>query len=236
MRELDNLVIRASNNQMLLEQLIKQEEPYIMRCVTTVSNHYITKSDDEWSVALSAFVEAVHDYDLQKGSFLAFAKLVIQRRIVDYIRKNKKYNMEVSVDPVIFNMDPNEVEDVSIRMAVAKKITKEVNEPIQLEIISMNEVLAHYEFTFMDLTECSPRAKKTKAACAKVIVYIINNPIIYSELRKTKQLPLKTIEKNVSVPRKILERHRKYIIAAIEILSGEYPCLAEYLRYIREEN
>lgn len=236
MRELDNLVIKASNNQMLLEQLIKQEEPYIMRCVSTVSNHYITKSDDEWSVALSAFVEAVHDYDLQKGSFLAFAKLVIQRRIVDYIRKNKKYNLEVSVDPVIFNMDPNEVEDVSIRMAVAKKITKEVNEPIQLEIISMNEVLAYYEFTFMDLTECSPRAKKTKAACAKVIVYIMDNPIIYSELRKTKQLPLKTIEKNVSVPRKILERHRKYIIAAIEILSGEYPCLAEYLRYIREEN
>jgi RNA polymerase sigma factor len=43
------------------------------------------------------------------------------------------------------------------------------------------------------------------------------------------------IEKNSQVPRKILERHRKYIVAAIEILSGEYPYLAEYLRYIREE-
>jgi RNA polymerase sigma factor len=43
------------------------------------------------------------------------------------------------------------------------------------------------------------------------------------------------IEKNTNVPRKILERHRKYIIAAIEILSGEYPYLADYLRYIREE-
>jgi RNA polymerase sigma factor len=43
------------------------------------------------------------------------------------------------------------------------------------------------------------------------------------------------IEKNTHVPRKILERHRKYIIAAIEILSGEYPYLADYLRYIREE-
>jgi RNA polymerase sigma factor len=57
-----------------------------------------------------------------------------------------------------------------------------------------------------------------------------------SELRRSKQLPLKNIEKSAQVPRKILERHRKYIIAAIEILSGEYPNLAEYLRYIREEN
>jgi RNA polymerase sigma factor len=32
-----------------------------------------------------------------------------------------------------------------------------------------------------------------------------------------------------------LERHRKYIIAAIEILAGDYPCLAEYMKPQREE-
>jgi RNA polymerase sigma factor len=235
MRELDNLAIKASKNQMILEQLIQQEEPYIMKCASTVTNHYITKSDDEWSIALTAFVEAVQSYDLDKGSFLAFAKLVMQRRIIDYLRSCGKYHSEVSVDPIVFSMDATEVEDVSLRIAVAKQVTKEAKEPIHYEIIAINEVFANYEFTFMDLTNCSPHAKKTKNACAQAIVYITSSPLIIEELRRSKQLPLKIIEKNAKVPRKILERQRKYIIAATEIISGEYPNLAEYLRFIREE-
>jgi RNA polymerase sigma factor len=62
----------------------------------------------------------------------------------------------------------------------------------------------------------------------------LKNPVLLSELMNSKQLPLKIIENNLKIPRKILERHRKYIIAAIEILYGEYPYLAEYLHYIRE--
>jgi len=31
------------------------------------------------------------------------------------------------------------------------------------------------------------------------------------------------------VPRKVLERHRKYIIAAVVILTGDYPGLTDYL-------
>lgn len=236
MRELDQLAMKASDNQVALEEFIKLEEPYILYCVTSVVNHYISKSDDEWSIALSAFVEAIQNYDLDKGSFLTFSKMVVQRRIIDFLRNRGRYHAEISVDPIVFDMDANEEEDVSIRIAVSKQVTKEMEEPIRFEISSVNEVLASYDFSFMDLTDCSPHAKKTKAACARVIMYIIRNPLILSELRKTKQLPSKLIEKNAEVPRKILERHRKYIIAAVEILSGEYPNLAEYLRYIREEN
>jgi len=51
-------------------------------------------------------------------------------------------------------------------------------------------------------------------------------------MKTTKQLPIKIISENAKVPRKILERHRKYIITAAEILSGDYPKLAEYLSHI----
>ena len=36
------------------------------------------------------------------------------------------------------------------------------------------------------------------------------------------------------VQKKVLERHRRYIIAAAEILNGEYPLLREYMNYIRK--
>jgi len=119
---------------------------------------------------------------------------------------------------------------------IAEPDTKMDNSDLKLEIEEANKVFSAYGFSFFDLSECSPRANKTKKACAKAVSYILDNPVLIRELQSSKQLPLKIIENNSKVPRKILERHRKYIIAAIEILSGEYPYLAEYMRYIREEN
>jgi len=48
-------------------------------------------------------------------------------------------------------------------------------------------------------------------------------------------LPIKDIESCEKLPRKILERHRKYIIAGAEILKGDYPILSGYLKFVREE-
>lgn len=236
MRELDYFVLEATEDQEKLNTLIKQNELFIIKCASVVTHHYITKSDDEWSIALTAFVQAITNYDLSKGSFLKFAELVIRRRLVDYIRVQSKHSMEISIDPILFDTEPEEEDtDVSIRLAVANEVSQESNQTIRLEITTINDTFYNYGFSFYDLTNCSPHAKKTKIACAKAVNFMLNNQILLNELKSTKQLPLKIIEKNSKVPRKILERHRKYIIAAIEILSGEYPNLAEYLRYIREE-
>lgn len=236
MRELDYFVLEATEDQEKLNTLIKQNELFIIKCASVVTHHYITKSDDEWSIALTAFVQAITNYDLSKGSFLKFAELVIRRRLVDYIRVQSKHSMEISIDPILFDTEPEEEDtDVSIRLAVANEVSQESNQTIRLEITTINDTFYNYGFSFYDLTNCSPHAKKTKLACAKAVNFMLNNQILLNELKSTKQLPLKIIEKNSKVPRKILERHRKYIIAAIEILSGEYPNLAEYLRYIREE-
>ena len=54
-------------------------------------------------------------------------------------------------------------------------------------------------------------------------------------MRETKALPVKEILAVSDVKKKILERHRKYIIVAAEILNGEYPLLAEYMNYIRKQ-
>jgi RNA polymerase sigma factor len=236
MRELDRLVLDAKKDQTVLENLIRQNDYYILKCASKVSHRYITKSDDEWSIALMAFTQAIENYDLEKGSFLSFAELVIRRRIIDYSKSQGKYIPEVSVDPIIFDTEPEEEDiDVSIRMAVAEQVSKQDSGDLKLEIIEANKIFTGYGFSFYELSDCSPRAKKTKKACAKAVNYMLQNPVLVSELRTSKQLSLKILEKNADVPRKILERHRKYIIAAIEILSGGYPYLAEYLRYIREE-
>lgn len=237
MRELDILAIRAKADIVEKEQLLQKQEGYILKCASKVCHRYITLNDDEWSISMIAFSQAIDSYELSKGSFLSFSKLVIKRRLLDYIKSQSKYKHEITVDPIIFDTEPEEDEgDVALQMAVAKKIGNAESGDLKIEITSINDTLKDYGISFYDLTKCSPHAEKTKKACAKAINHMLLNPILLNEFRHTKQLPLKIIENNTKVPRKILERHRKYIIAAIEILSGEYPSLAEYLRYIRKEN
>lgn len=226
--------MEAAQNENTLNRFIEQHETVILSTASKVTGHYITKSDDEWSIALSAFVQAVEDYDLNKGSFLRFAKLVVQRRLIDYIRQQYKYKQEISVNPILFDSD--EEEDNHIQYAVTKKsMESQKQESLAFEINAVNEILKKYGFTFFDLTKCSPKAAKTKSACGKVILFCIEDPEVINVLKSTKLLPVKILEKNTKVPRKIIERHRKYIIAATVILSGEYPELAEYLQNIREE-
>lgn len=237
MRELDTLAASAKNNEAIQEKLIEQNEYYILKCASKVCRRYITKSDDEWSVSLFAFSQAIGSYNLDKGSFLKFAELVIKRRLIDYIKSQGKYKNEISIDPVLFDVSPEEeTEDVEIRMAVAEQVSKQDSGDIKLEIEEANHIFSAYGFSFYELSECSPRAGKTKKACAEAVNYMLRNPLLISDMRNSKQLSLKVIENNTHIPRKILERHRKYIIAATEILSGGYPNLAGYLQYIRKEN
>jgi RNA polymerase sigma factor len=47
---------------------------------------------------------------------------------------------------------------------------------------------------------------------------------------------MKELVSATGISRKILDRHRRYIIAAVEILSGDYPLLAEYMQFIKDYN
>ncbi len=213
MREIDNMVVQVKDDEKALEDFIRSQEGFIIKAASRTSKHYITKSDDEWSIALSAFVEAVEKYELEKGSFMAFAELLIRRRLIDWFRINGRNNEEIHVEDIENEPD-----------------TSRETEEIKLEILSLEEDLRLYGISFMDLADASPKAQKTRDACRKAINWMVSNPMIINQMKESKQLPIKIIENNSGVPRKILERHRKYIIAVVEILAGDYPWLNEYVR------
>lgn len=231
------MVVEAARDDAILEILIKNNESFILKCASAATNRYISKNDDEWSIALLSFTKAVQLYHMDKGSFLSFADLLIKRGLIDYHRSQNKYSSEISVSPDAFETDLEEDDDnLALHIVVAEKVSQKKDETLKEEILAANEMLSEYGFTFYDLVNCSPKAAKTKSACAKAVQYLLDNPLLIKEIQRSKQLPIKIIEKNSKVPRKLLERHRKYIIAVAEILAGEYPSLAQYMRFVREES
>lgn len=235
MRNIDENVLQAQQDKQYLEEFIKEYEVFILHTAHKGAGQYITKRDDQWSVALSAFHEAVRSYNFDKGAFLSFAETVIKRRLYDYSRKESRHDCEVLIDSYTLEND-QDVGDASIKFEVMKKTADYQESDAKLEIQMISETLKEYGITFLELSDTSPKAGKTKIVCGSAVRYLVQNPLLLNEMRRTKTLPLKIIENKMNLPRKVLERHRKYIIAGAEIISGDYPILSEYLRFMREEN
>ncbi|MBQ9941672.1 MAG: RNA polymerase subunit sigma, partial [Christensenellaceae bacterium] len=54
--------------------------------------------DEELSVAMMAFHEAILGYERGRGSFLKYAQRAIQNRLIDHYRKEKKHAGHISLD------------------------------------------------------------------------------------------------------------------------------------------
>lgn len=244
--EIDVMAVNAKNDDNLTSALISQRENFILKCASAAARSYISRSDDEWPIALAAFTEAVNNYSADKGSFLNYAELFIRKRIIEYIGGKSRFAPETwsMLQPVhgseinqdlanSHSFDVSESSDDS-EVAVVSVESNEDNS-LKLEIYLINEILFGHGFSFMDLTDCSPKSKKEKILCAKAVAFMINNPILTSKMKIKRELPLNLIVRNTKVSRKFLEKHRKYIVAAVEIMSGEYANISRYMGYIAEE-
>lgn len=227
-------VLRAKNDKEYRDVFLQNNRSFILKSAYSALNRYISESDDEWSVALLAFNEAIDDYDESRGSFESFARLVIKRNLIDDYHKQEKYSHESAVDPFVIEGDldgkeePGELE-LAIQSRVAMQASDDLTERLGDEIDALEAVLSEYEIDFFDLTSCAPKAGKTKESCFTLIRKLKDEPALMERLRRTKTLPVKDLLKGTHIHKKIPERHRKYIITSAEIVCGDYPLLKEYI-------
>lgn len=240
MEELEQQVLLAKENDDALADLVEANRAFILRCASETVHHYVSDSDDEWSAALLAFSEAVRDYAGGKGSFRGFASVVIKRRVLDYLRSQSRFDDELAVTPDAFDDSLDEESAGGVELHVQRRMAEEAGAAAddtaaraREEIAAVQEVLSLYGFSFFDLAECSPKAEKTKHSCAQAIRTMLASAALLAKMRLARLLPIKELCAESGVVRKILERHRKYIIASTEILDGDFPILSGYLSYVK---
>ena len=241
MNDLSKAALLAKEDSDFRQNFIGDNEDLILRLAYKAVGSYVTTSDDNYSIALIAFNEAIDSYDESKGSFTSFASLVIKRRIFDEYRKNKG---ELPVNPSSFEAYGDEGDVDSLDNNVTSKMNALSNEKhaeidrltaMREEIESATELLSFYGFTFYELTDCSPKSTATKAACKDAVVCMLKPGDLYDKMKESKLLPIKELETRTGVKRKTLERHRKYIMAVSELLHADLPHLGEYLIDIKKE-
>ena len=230
----------AKTNIQLKENFIRDSEQTILKIASKVSGKYITRSDDEWSVALLAFDKAIDTYSKDKGDFQSYAGVLVKRALIDHFRSGKRFQNEIPVSHEVLAGEGDPEENSEVHRAVSRDSSDEQDVldrewNLKDEILEVNKILNGYGFSFRDLIKCSPKAKKTKTECARAITCILDNEEILSTVIEYRRLPIREITEETGVKNKLLDRYRRYIIMAVVILNGEYPLLADYLQYVRKE-
>lgn len=226
---IEDRVVIAKNNEEELNKIIEEYKPFIASVVNKKVGRYVKYGhDDELSIGLLAFKEAIDSYDRKKGKFIPFAKQVISIRLIDYYRKTKKEKniIYLNIDDELEN---SEISNIEKEKAILNYEKNEENEIRKLEIIEYSKELKNWNIDFNDLVKASPKQKKLREIYKEVSKVIVNNAEILKELLSKKRLPINKIVQIYDIHRKKLERGRIYIIALVIAQIGDYELIKEYI-------
>lgn len=232
--EKDHEIVRAvyeakmDNNK--ADELICRYIPFIRAEASKFLARFCTDSDDEYSIAMIAFHEAVQGYSRERGAFLKYAALTIRSRLTDYARKEQRHQGYLSLD------EPGEEDDRTLLEQVAdnRDMYEESHnlEATQQEIAELASVLQQFGVSFADIADHTPKQARTMDTCLMAIRYAMENRWLLEELLRTKKLPLAELVSGGGCDRKTLERHRKYVLAMLVIQTNGYEIIRGHLRHV----
>lgn len=224
------LVLRAQDgDEQALADLLFSYSPFMKKTASQVCKRFIDDHDDEYSVALSAFNEAVQKFDqTNNASFLTFAHMVIRRRVIDFIRKESRRE-EFSHD-FMPSTDSETHNGIADQAASHAYTVKEQNQKRREEISTYEEMLQEFGLSFRILAKISPAHEDARVTSIQIAQLVAETDEYKESLMDTKKLPIKEIEKLVKVSRKTIERNRKYIIAMALLQMSDLHFLKDYLK------
>ncbi|MCA1022643.1 RNA polymerase sigma factor SigI [Halobacillus litoralis] len=212
-------------------EMLKQYQPFIAKSVSEVCKRYIDPArDDEFSIGLLAFNEAIQSYSSAKGSsFLSFARLVIKRKVIDYIRNEQKRPPVTSLDE---DFHEEEQMENPLEISAARERHQLETEAWHRreEILEFQQDLKRYKLSFEELIEVSPKHRDARESAVHVARLVYDDYDLRMQVLEKGRLPIKDLVGRVDVSKKTLERNRKFIIALVLIFKGDYIYLKDYLK------
>jgi RNA polymerase sigma factor len=223
--------IRAGDTK-ARNQLLQEYIPFIAKSASQATGRYIRRGmDDEFSIALTAFNEAIDHFDFKRGtSFLSFADTVIKRRLIDFFRSKAAKDRDVPFTEFeVEDDEDNIINYVEVQKSLEAHAFQLEEERRREEIGRYMELLSAFNITLEELVELSPKHADARQNAMEVARVIAEHEELRTFLYEKKALPLKQLMQYVSVSRKTVERQRKYIIAIALILTNDLEMLQEYI-------
>ena len=223
------LVYAAKEDSDAADQFIQQYLPFIRsetaKFVGAAPDH---RHEDELSIAMLAFYEAILGYAKSRGAFLPYAARAIRNRLIDYTRKERRHQNLVSLHTPNREEDERTLEDT---LPTENDILADydLRQASQQEIAEFGRQLAQFGLTFSQVAENSPKQDRTLDACHRVLDFARRSPALLDRFLETRRLPMKELAQGSGVDKKTMERHRAYLVAILLAFTNGYEIIRGHL-------
>jgi RNA polymerase sigma factor len=232
-RELPEAIVARirSGEEKAIGPFLAAYEPFIIKVASRFCRRYIDPSlDDEYSVALQGFHEAIRQYDAEAGkSFIGFAETVIRRRLIDHLRKEQRHARILPYSSLEGQEEEGRLRRLEDRQSMRHYALERERQSLRQEIEELGAELSDYGISYTELAKHAPKHADSRENMQRIAKGIAEDAELMTLMRKKKQLPIKEILAFAGVTRKTLERNRKYLIALVLIRTGVYLHLQDYL-------
>lgn len=202
-----------------LDQLVKQHMAFLIRTVSHFTGKYVSvENDEEFSIALMAFTEAVTKYDENRGNFLGFAKLVIESRLKTYFGKKRKEAPEISLEAM---------REEGMDLAEEKR---EENSSLHEEIIRYREELLLFGLTLEILADRAPRHKDTRKRAVAAAETASEDKETVEETYLKKKLPIRKVARLSNATEKMIKGNKEFILSVLIIFVKQFPGLVYWIK------
>ena len=224
------LVYNAKKDAEAADSLIAQYMNFIKaETIHFTQSPSLYTKEDELSVAMFAFYEAIQGYERGRGAFLTYASTAIRSRLIDYCRKEGRHQGIISYDgPAGPEADSQSISDTTadeknhIQQWDMRTVTRE-------ELNEFRRNLGEYGLTLLDVADNCPKQDRTLKACHKALEAARNHPKLLEHLIQSHRLPIGELAELSGVSRKTLERHRDYMVAILLAYTNGYEIIRGHL-------
>lgn len=214
-------VLKDLSNEIVIDEntLIETHMAFIIKSISDVTGRYVScENDEELSIGLLAFREAIERYDDEKGHFLSYAKLVISSRIKNYLKGQNRHQ----------HSSLEELMDTGIEFK-DERLEKEDNSELCEEIETLKHEIQLFGFSMEDLVNEAPKQQATRENAINLAKKVSNEEEFITFMYEKRRLPIKKIVLRFSVTEKVVKRSKKFIISVVIIINKNLSALKTWI-------
>lgn len=226
MSDLNERIILAKSNSSELDSLLQDYLPFVQGVISK-QGYANVEYDEQLSVALLVFVNCVAQFDVAKGNFLTYLGVAIANRLKDEGKKQARTARHtISLDDT---SEDAAIQQASHAASLQGYSVQEERTQLAEEIDALSQALSEYGIAFFELEKVAPRQKRSRRQCAQLARTILQDADMLDTLQRTKRLPAKALAEKSGQSLKTLDKHRRYIMALVVILLGDYPSIQTFI-------
>ncbi len=212
------------------EELIRDYVPFVLKTASAATRRYLTVGqDDEVSVALLAFDEAITAYSSPRPGFLAFAATVIRRRLIDHFRRESRRD-ETPLSAL------GQDADRSLALSVGANSDPAAWQSAlerRDEMEQWKEALEEYGLTLDDVVRKTPKHSDARERAFGLAILVAQDSRLKKRFLSERKLPvedlLNSLPTELAMSRKTIERQKDYVTGVALMLAKDFPTLREFL-------